>query len=94
MIFAGFLVLGVFGSEYREINIQSMEFGSCQVYTDTGQVRDAACPVQEPLFFFALVLALLGSGIYALIRGYRGRWDNEVRPEDMLGPGRPDGGKS
>jgi len=37
--------------------------------------------------FFALVIALIGSGIVSLIKGVRGKWDQDVKPEDMLGPG-------
>ncbi len=93
LVFAGFLVLGIFGSQYREINLQETEFGNCEEYTDNNSPRNIECPTQYSTAFFALVLALLGSGVYALIRGYRGRWDNEVRPEDMLGPGDPRSGK-
>jgi len=30
---------------------------------------------------------LTGSGIVFLIKGVRGKWDQDVKPEDMLGPG-------
>jgi hypothetical protein len=30
---------------------------------------------------------LIGAGIIALIKGVRGKWDQDVKPEDMLGPG-------
>jgi len=37
--------------------------------------------------FFALVIALIGCGIVSLIKGVRGKWDQDVKPEDMLSPG-------
>lgn len=89
LVFAGFLVLGVFGDTYRSANVQSTEFGDCIEYTDRGDSIKTDCneAVQSSVAFFALVLGLLGAGIFALIKGYRGRWDNEAKPEDMLGPG-------
>ncbi len=92
LVFVGFLVLGILGPQYRDINVQSAEFNECLEYSEDNPPRDIDCgqAAQGSMAFFALVLALLGAGVYALIKGYRGRWDNEVRPEDMLGPG---GGK-
>ena len=30
---------------------------------------------------------IIGSGIGALIKGVKGTWDQDVKPEEMLGPG-------
>ncbi len=89
LVFAGFLVLGVFGDNYRTANIQSSEFGECYEYFDDAPPKRVSCDskVQNSSIFFGLVLALIGGGIISLIKGYRGKWDNEVRPEEMLGPG-------
>lgn len=94
LVFAGFLVLGIFGDEYREAGIQSSEFDECIRFSDDGEQQiDCEQAVGESVAFFAVVLAILGAGIYALVRGYRGKWDNEAKPEEMLGPGgdRPGG---
>ena len=32
---------------------------------------------------------MIGAGNFALVKGVRGRWDQDVKPEDMLGPGNP-----
>jgi len=32
------------------------------------------------------VIALIGCGIVSLFKGVRGKWDQDVKPEDMLGP--------
>ena len=36
---------------------------------------------------FAGVLGILIAGGLALAKGIRGKWDNEVKPEEMVGPG-------
>ncbi|MDX1596029.1 MAG: hypothetical protein R3327_03725 [Nitrosopumilaceae archaeon] len=89
LVFAGFLVLGVFGDEYRTANIQSSEFGECYEYFDDAPPKQVDCnaEVQNSTLFFGVVLALIGAGIVMLVKGYKGKWDNEVRPEEMLGPG-------
>jgi len=37
-----------------------------------------------------LVISLIGAGIISLVKGVRGKWDQDVKPEDMLGPGHPE----
>lgn len=88
-VFVGFLVLGIFGGDYRTANIQSSEFGECYEYFDDAPPKRVNCDVevQDATMFFVIVLVLIGSGIVALVKGYKGKWDNEVRPEEMLGPG-------
>ena len=92
LVFAGFLVLGVFGDQYRDINVQNAEFNDCMNYSEDDPPERIDCGIASAtsLAFFGLVLALIGAGVFALIRGYRGKWDNQARPEDMLGPGRRD----
>ena len=36
---------------------------------------------------FAVVIGILIVGGLALVKGIRGKWDNEVKPEEMVGPG-------
>ena len=36
---------------------------------------------------FAIVAGILAVGGIALVKGIRGTWDNDVKPEEMLGPG-------
>lgn len=89
LIFVGFLVLGILGGQYRGAVVQDAEFNECVKYFDNAPPQEIDCDqaIQESTAFFALVLAILGAGVFALIKGYRGRWDNEVKPEEMLGPG-------
>ena len=36
---------------------------------------------------FVGVIGILAAGGIALLKGIRGTWDNDVKPEEMLGPG-------
>ena len=89
LVFAGFLILGVFGGEYQDMNIQVSEFGDCYEYfEDSPPVKtDCVEETQDSSIFFAIVIGLIAAGIISLVKGYRGKWDNEVKPEEMLGPG-------
>jgi len=40
--------------------------------------------------FLGLVLGLVGAGIVSLVKGARGKWDQDVKPEDMVGPSNSD----
>ena len=88
LIFAGFLVLGIFGDAYQASSVEAKEFGDCFVYSEDSAPVRTACETKvfEQLAFFAVVIALIVAGIAVLIKGARGKWDNEVRPEDMVGP--------
>ena len=89
LIFSGFLILGVFGHNYQIANIQANEFGECyQYYDDKGPVVvNCSEMVFDQNLFFIFVIILIVGGITSLIKGVRGKWDNEVKPEDMVGPG-------
>ena len=41
----------------------------------------------EIMFFFSFVVLLIACGIVAMIKGIRGTWDQDVKPEDVVGPG-------
>ena len=91
LIFAGFIILGIFGTKYFDASIQSEEFENCFEYFEDRPPVQVECSkqMQEKILFFVLVISLIGSGIISLIKGVRGRWDQDVKPEDMLGPGDP-----
>lgn len=91
LIFVGFIVLGVFGGSFTASTLEQMEFGECYEYFDDRPPVAIDCDVitQNKILFFALVVGLIGAGIVALIKGIRGKWDQSVRPEDMVGPGDP-----
>lgn len=91
LIFAGFIILGIFGSEYFDATIQAEEFGNCFEYFDDKPPVPVDCDVklQNKIMFSGLVIALVGAGIVALVKGVKGRWDQDVKSEDMVGPGGP-----
>lgn len=87
LVFAGFLVLGILGRPFLEFTVQVNEFGNCVDYTETGAVStDCGVIMQNKILFFGVVMGLIGSGIAALIKGYRGRWDQDVKSDEMVGP--------
>lgn len=89
LVFAGFLILGILGGQYRGAVVQDTEFNECMRYSDNAPPQEISCDqaILESTSFFALVLAILGAGVFALVKGYRGKWDNEASPDEMLGPG-------
>ena len=91
LIFAGFVVLGVFGSEFFDVSVQAQEFENCFEYFDDKPPVPIECEVklQDKAMFSGLVIGLVGAGIFSLVKGVRGKWDQDVKPEDMLGPGGP-----
>lgn len=91
LIFAGFVILGIFGSSYFAATVESEEFDNCFEYFDDRPPVQIDCEVklQGKMVFSGVVLALLGAGIASLVKGVKGRWDQDVKPEDMVGPRGP-----
>ena len=96
LIFAGFIVMGIFGSDFVVSGIEAEEFEECFEYFDDRPPVKVECEVkiQDKIMFFTLIIGLIAAGIFALIRGVKGRWDQDVKPEDMLGPGNPSSSSS
>ena len=87
LVFAGFLVLGILGRPFFEFTVQANEFGNCIDYAETDAVSaDCGVIMQDKLIFFGVVMGLIGSGIVALVKGYRGKWDHDVKSDEMVGP--------
>ena len=86
---AGFIVMAVFGSQYQDITVQTKEFSECYDYTDENVEVKVDCDEQlkSRNLMFALVMGILAAGGISLVKGIRGTWDNDVKPEEMLGPG-------
>ena len=96
LVFVGFIILGVFGHNYQAATLESNEFGTCYEYSDDKAPIEINCSfkIVDQITFFVLVIGFIGAGIIALIKGARGDWDNKVKPEDRVGPGRSDNGNS
>lgn len=89
IIFSGFLILGVFGHDYQIANIEASEFGKCYEYYDNKEPVEIDCSSKtfEQMIFFTIVVGLIVVGIISLIKGIKGKWDNDVKSNDMVGPG-------
>lgn len=88
-VFSGFLILGVFGHDYQIASIEASEFGKCYQYYDDREPVEINCSSKlfNQILFFASVMVLIVVGIISLIKGVKGKWDNDVKPQDMVGPG-------
>jgi len=89
LIFVGFIVLGVFGSQFDAYTIEAEEFEDCFEYSADAPPKKIDCDVklQEKFVLALVVMILIVAGIVLLIKGVKGRWDQDVKPEDMVGPG-------
>ena len=87
-VFAGFVVLGAFGAPYVEGTIESEEFSDCYDYSPDAPPVEVDCAQLEAQksAFFALVIGLIGAGVAFLVRGARGKWDQQTDPSEMVGP--------
>ena len=85
----GFIVLGVFGAQFTEITVQTKEFSECYKYPEDQPPIKIECDVylQEKNMLFVAVIVIIAAGIIALLKGVKGRWDQNIKPEEMLGPG-------
>ena len=84
----GFIVMAVFGTQYQDITVQSKEFTECYDYTDENVAVKVDCDkqLQSRNLMFVVVIGILAAGGIALVKGIRGTWDNDVKPEEMMGP--------
>ena len=87
VIFAGIIILSVFGAQFDEITMQK-EFHVCYEYNTDMPPTEIDCDIasQKKIVIFAIVALLIVCGIASLVKGIKGRWDQDVKPEDMVGP--------
>lgn len=96
LIFVGFIVLGVFGSQFNAYTIEAKEFEDCFEYSADAPPKKIDCDakLQDKFVLTAIVVSLIAAGIVLLIKGVKGRWDQDVKSEDMVGPGGSNKSKS
>ena len=89
LIFAGFIILGVFGDSYQAATLESDEFGTCYEYSEENPPVEINCSYKifDQTVFFGVIIGFIVAGVLSLVKGARGDWDNKVKPEDMVGPG-------
>lgn len=87
IIFAGFYIAGMAGSQYNQISIQKNQFDDCYDYS-SGTVIHVNCVQQEQdaFLYLALALGIIGGGAYLIFRGIKGKWDQNVKSDEMVGP--------
>ena len=87
LVFAGIIILSVFGAQFDEITIQE-EFHECYEYHADQPPTEIDCDIasQNKMIIFGIVALLIVCGIISLVKGTRGKWDQNVKPEDMVGP--------
>ena len=88
LIFSGIIFLSVFGSQSAEIALQE-EFSKCFEYHEDSPPTEIDCDDASgnKMLTFAITALLIVCGIISLVKGTKGRWDQNVKPEDMVGPG-------
>ena len=88
LAFAGFLLGGVTGAQYQQYTIQAGEFDVCYNYTPDGNAIKVKCDekMQDVYFTLASSLGLIGGGVFVLVKGIRGKWDQNVKSDEMVGP--------
>ena len=88
VVTVGFIILGVFGSNFTQITVETSEFSTCYEYSDDKTPIEIKCDeaMQDKTLMFLGVIAIIGIGIFSLVKGVRGTWDQDVKPEDMVGP--------
>ena len=90
LVFAGFVILGIFGDQFKAATIESNEFGTCYEYFNDKPPMEINCSfkVFDQTVFFGIIIGFLGAGVISLVKGVKGDWDNKINPEDVVGPNR------
>lgn len=88
LAFSGFLIGGVTGAQYRQYTVQADQFDDCFDYTADGHAIKVKCDekIQDKFIFFSISVGLIGGGVIVLVKGIRGKWDQNVKSDEMLGP--------
>ena len=90
LAFSGFLLGGITGAQYQQYTVQANQFDVCYDYTPDGNAIKVKCDekIQEKFIFLAASLGLIGVGAFVLVKGIRGKWDQNVKSDEMVGPKR------
>ena len=84
LIFAGIIVLTVFGAQFDEITMQE-EFHICYEYHADAPPTEIDCNIasQNKIVIFAIVALLIACGIASLVKGMIGVWKG-VSKDDLF----------
>lgn len=86
IIFGGFVIGGIGNSGYSQYAIQQQNFEDCFDYS-SGVAMHVKCSDKsyDHMIYLLLSLTLLGIGGVVIYKGTRGKWDNDVKDNEMLG---------
>ena len=81
LIFAGIIILSVFGAQINEITVQD-EFHECYEYHANEPPTEIDCDIAfgNKMIIFAVVTVLIVCGITSLVKGMRGGLDQDLKP--------------
>lgn len=81
---------GIKGSYYSQFMIQSNQFDECYDYS-TGNAIPIKCNavMQDSFLYLLLIIVLIGIGGLIIFKGIKGRWDQDVKSDEMVGPKNP-----
>ncbi|MDE1725121.1 MAG: hypothetical protein KGH76_04405 [Thaumarchaeota archaeon] len=87
IIFAGFVAGGIGNSGYSQYVVQQQNFDDCYDYS-SGVAMHVKCSDKnyDHMLYLLLSLTLLGIGGIFMYKGIRGKWDHDVKDNEMLGP--------
>lgn len=87
LMIAGFFVVDMGASQYFQYSIQESQFGDCYDYS-SGNAVHVNCAQQErgSLLYLALSAGLIGGGGFVIVKGIKGKWDQNVKSGEMVGP--------
>ena len=87
IMFVGFALGGTVNAIYSQFTIQQENFDQCFDYS-SGVAIHVKCSEksQDYLLYLGLSFGLLGTGGVIVLKGIRGKWDNNVKDDEMVGP--------
>ena len=87
IMFIGFMLGGYVNSSYSQFAIQQESFDQCFDYSSGVEVHVKCSEKnQDHMLYLGLSLGLLGIGGVVIVKGIRGKWDNNVKDDEMVGP--------
>jgi len=87
IVIAGFFVGGMAGSEYNQFAIQATNFGDCFDYSSGTAIHVSCAQKQyDGLLELTLSIALFCAGGIVIYKGIKGKWDQNVKSDEMVGP--------
>lgn len=87
LAFGALVAFGALAGPYVEVVAQARSFEECREYGG-GEMVGCDEALAGGAWAVAIPAALVGASGYALLRGARGTWDQDVPEGDMAGPAR------